>query len=53
MDFEDWIIGVIDYANEIGMPSIAENIAQYSFMYEDYFEQGMSQREAFEAEWGA
>lgn len=52
MDFEDWIQEVYFIASEVDY-RIAASIAEFTFMYEDYFESGMTPHEAYEAEWGS
>jgi len=49
MDFEDWFEEVLELAETERQRYL---IASAPFMYEDYFEQGLSPQLALESEWG-
>ena len=51
MSWEEWLEQLIDHARTYSTPA-ARSIAKASFMYEDYFEDGLTPQEAFEEEWG-
>lgn len=50
MDFDVWFNELVDLADD--MPSVQALILNAPFMYEDYFEQGMTPEQAMSAEWG-
>lgn len=51
MEWEDWIQEVYNIAYNVDF-RIAVQVQEYTFMYEEYFEQGMTPHEAFQEEWG-
>jgi hypothetical protein len=50
-DFALWFDELLDYADDVDSQR-AELIAEYPFMYEDYFEEGLSPEDAYHEEWG-
>ena len=50
MDFNEWFEQLLLLADD--MPNVQRLIAQAPFMYEDYFDNGMTPDEAMLAEWG-
>lgn len=51
MEFETWFEELLEAALE-KEPLYVQYIKRAPFMYEDYFESGMTPRQAYEAEWG-
>lgn len=51
IEFEDWLEELLMLAEQRS-ERVAYNVQRFSFMYEDYFEQGLSPLDALEAEWG-
>lgn len=51
MEFEDWMDELLELAEQRS-ERIAYNVARAPFMYEDYYDQGLSPLDALEAEWG-
>jgi hypothetical protein len=49
---EEWKEDLLLKALELYGESIAGLVARYHFMYDDYFEQGMSPQQALVEEWG-
>lgn len=47
--FDNWFEEVVSYAETSRQEEL---ILRSSFMYEEYYEQGMNPREAYEVEWG-
>lgn len=50
-DYDTWFAELYDHALDVA-PHTVYYVQRGQFMYEDYFYQGMSPKEAFEAEWG-
>jgi hypothetical protein len=52
-DWDEWFEQVVECADAGGLggnrPAL---VRRYYFMYEDYYEAGLTPEEAFEAEWG-
>lgn len=50
-DFELWFEDLVEIAYDQSGP-VGKLVDRAPFMYEDYFEAGMTPQEAFIAEWG-